>query len=84
MNVRKNEYLAHSPKKTYDIQYTLKYLNTQEYPGRSESKKDTWKYRIVEFNTPTRPEPDPLPGIFSITRPNIEKPYSLGIGGGKR
>ena len=38
--------------------------NTQEYPEIPESKKDTRKYPIVYFNTPTRPEPDPLPGIF--------------------
>ena len=44
--------------------------NTQEYPEIPESKKDTRKYPIVFFNTPTRPEPDPLPGIFSNTRPD--------------
>ena len=55
--------------------------NTQEYPEIPESKKDTRKYPIVYFNTPTRPEPDPLPGIFSNTRPDIEKPYPLGTGG---
>ena len=41
-----------------------------EYPELPESKKDTRKYPIVFFNTPTRPEPDPLPGIFSNTRPD--------------
>ena len=43
--------------------------NTQEYPEIPESKKDTRKYPILYFNTPTRPEPDPLPGIFSIPDP---------------
>ena len=54
--------------------------NYPEYPELPESKKDTQKYPIVFFNTPTRPEPDPLPGIFSNTRPDIEKPYPLGTG----
>ena len=44
--------------------------NTQEYPEIPDSKKDTRKYPIIYFNTPTRPEPDPLPGIFSNTRPD--------------
>ena len=39
-----------------------------EIPGKS--KNDTRKYPIIYFNTPTRPEPDPLPGIFSDTRPD--------------
>ena len=55
--------------------------NTQKYPKYPEipeSKKDTRKYPIVFFDTPTRPEPDPLPGILSNTRPDIEKPYPLG------
>ena len=52
--------------------------NTQEYPELPDNKKDTRKYPIIYFNTPTRPEPDPLPGIFSNTRPDIEKPYPLG------
>ena len=48
-------------------------LNTRKYPTYPEipeSKKDTRKYPIVFFDTPTRPEPDPLPGILSNTRPN--------------
>ena len=52
-----------------------------KYPEISESEKDTRKYPIVYFNTPTRPEPNTLSGIFSntdMTRPNSEKPYSLG------
>ena len=50
--------------------------NTQKYPTYPEipeipgRKKDTQKYPIVFFDTPTRPEPDPLPGILSITRPD--------------
>ena len=44
--------------------------NTQEYPEIPESKKDTRKYPIVYFDTPTRPEPDSLPGILSNTRPD--------------
>ena len=55
--------------------------NTRKYPTYPEipeSKKDTRKYPIIFFDTPTRPEPDPLPGILSNTRPDIEKPYPLG------
>ena len=51
-------------KKRDDTQYT------QKYPEIPENKKDTRKYPIIYFNTPTRPEPDPLPGIFSNTRPD--------------
>ena len=40
------------------------------YPEIPESKKDTRKYPIVYSDTPTRPEPDPLPGILSNTRPD--------------
>ena len=46
---------------------TRKYL---KYPEIPERKKDTRKYPIVFFDTPTRPEPDPLPGILPITRPD--------------
>ena len=71
-------------KKRDDIQFSPEIPgNTQEYPEIPESKKDTRKYPIVYFNTPTRPEPDPLPGIFSNTRPDIEKPYPLGTGWGE-
>ena len=61
--------------------------NTQKYPTYPkypkyleipESKRDTQKYPIVFFDTPTWPEPDPIPGILSNTRPDIEKPYPLG------
>ena len=52
------------------VQSTNTNTNTQEYPEIPESKKDTRKYPTVYFNTPTRPEPDPLPGIFSNTRPD--------------
>ena len=48
------------------------------YPKIPESQKDTWKYLIVYFDTPTRPEPELLSGILSNTRPDIEKPYPLG------
>ena len=41
------------------------------YPGIPESKKDTWKYPGVFFNTPTQPEPDPLPSILSNTGPDL-------------
>ena len=62
---------------------TRKYPKYPEYPEIPESKKDTRKYPIVIFDTPTRPDPDPLPGILSNprpdpTRPDIEKPYPLG------
>ena len=54
--------------------------NTRQYPTYAEmpeSKKDTWKYLILYFDTPTRPEPELLSGILSNTRPDIEKPYPL-------
>ena len=44
--------------------------NTQKYPEIPESKKDTRKCPIVNFDTPTRPELHPLTGIFSDTRPD--------------
>ena len=53
--------------------------NTQKYPKYPEipeSKKDTQKYPIVFFDTPSRPA---TRYFFQYpTRPNIEKPYSLG------
>ena len=55
-------------------------VNGWEMP---KSKKDTRKYPIVYFNTPTRPEPDPLPSILSTIWPDIEKPYLLGTDWGK-
>ena len=58
-----------------NTRHTRKY---PKYPEKPESKKDTRKYPIVNFDTPTRPEPDPLPSILSTTRPDIEKPYPLG------
>ena len=61
---------------------TRKYLTYPEIPEIPESKKDTGKYPIEYFDPPTRPEPDPLPGILSNTRPDIEKPYPLGTGEG--
>ena len=55
------------PRNTENTQHTRKYL---KYPEIPESKKDTRKYPIVYFDTPTRPEPDPIPGILSHTRPD--------------
>ena len=71
-NVRKNlnVWLTTSKKKRWYPIYPEIPGNTQEYPEIPESKKDTRKYPTVYFNTPTRPEPDPLPGIFSNTRPD--------------
>ena len=54
--------------------------NTQKYPTYPEipkiprntpEQKDTRKYPIVYFVTPTRPKSDPLPGILSTTRPDL-------------
>ena len=53
--------------KPRNTRHTRKY---PKYPEIPESKKDTRKYPIVFFDTPTRPEPDPLPGILSNTRPD--------------
>ena len=50
--------------------------NTQKYPEIPERKKDTRKYPIVFFDTPTRPAT--LYFVQYLTRPNIEKPYPLG------
>ena len=50
----------------------LTYPEIPEIPEIPKSKKDTWKYPIVYFYTPTRPEHDPLPGLLSNTRPDIE------------
>ena len=50
----------------------------QTYPDIPDRKKDTRKYLIIFFDTPTRPKPDPLPGILFNTRPDTEKPYPLG------
>ena len=56
-----------------DVLYSQKYLKILK------SKKDARKYLIIFFNTPTRPELDPLLGIFSNNRSNNEKPYPLVI-----
>ena len=72
--------LLSSTKIRDDIQYTRDYLLYPKIPEIPEDKKDTRKYPIVFFDTPTPPKPDPLPGILSNTRPNIEKPYPLGTG----
>ena len=65
--------------------WTQKYTKIPEkikYPEIPESKKDTRKYLIVYFDTPTRPEPDPLPGIFSDTRPDpiLKNPTRWALG----
>ena len=46
------------------------YPGIPETPGNTRRKKDARNYPIIFFDTPTRPEPDPLPGILSNTRPN--------------
>ena len=60
--------------------------NTRKYPTYPEipeSKKDTRKYPIVYFDTPTRPEPDLLPGILSNTRPDpiLKNPTRWALAG---
>ena len=47
------------------------YPEIPEIPGNTRKKKDTRKYPIVFFDTPTRPEPDLLPGILFNTRPYL-------------
>ena len=49
--------------KPRNTRHTNKYL---KYPEIRESKKYTWKYSIVYFDTPTQPEQDLLPSILSI------------------
>ena len=56
-----------NPEIPENTRHTRKYPKNPEIP---ESKKDTRKYPIVYFDTPTQPEPDPLPGILSSTRPD--------------
>ena len=56
------------PRNTENTRHTRKY---PKYPELPERKKDTRNYPIVFFDTPTRPEPDPLPGILSTTRPDL-------------
>ena len=58
----------------------IEHKNTQEYWEIPESKNDSQKYPIVYLISPTRPDPDQLPGICSNTRPDIEKPYPFGTG----
>ena len=53
--------------KPRNTRHTRKY---PKYPEIPERKKDTRKYPIVFFDTPTRPEPDLLSGILSNTRPD--------------
>ena len=60
--------------------YTKIPENTRKYPTYPEipgSKKDTRKYPIVYFDTPTRPEPNPLPGILSNTRPDPTRYWKI-------
>ena len=55
-----------------------------EYPELPESKKDTRKYPIVFSTLLPDPNPTRYPVFFPIpdpTRPDIEKPYSLGTAG---
>ena len=68
-----------NPEIPENTRHTRKY---PKYPEIPESKKDIRKYPIVNFDTPTRPESDPLPGILSNTRPDpiLKKPYPLGTG----
>ena len=49
-----------------------------DIPGNTQKKKRYPEIPDRIFDTPTRPEPDPLPGILSNTRPDNEKPYPLG------
>ena len=49
---------------------TRKYPIYPEIPEIPERKKDTRKYPIVFFDSLTRPEPNPLPGILFNTRPD--------------
>ena len=53
-----------------------------KYPEIPESKKDTWKYPIVYFDTHTRPDTQYFDQY--LTRPNIEKPHPLGTAEGVR
>ena len=62
--------------------------NTQEYPENPKNTRKYWivkkipkKYLVVYFNTPTRPELDPLSGIFSNTGPDqlLKNPTSWGL-----
>ena len=55
--------------------------NTQKYPTYPEipeRKKDTRKYPIVFFDTPTQPATRYF--VQYPTQPDIEKPYPLGTG----
>ena len=39
--------------------------------GKPKNTRHTRKYLIIFFDTLTRPEPDPLPGILPNTRPDL-------------
>ena len=58
------------PETRENTRHIRKYPKYLKYPEIPESKKDTRNYPIVFFDTSTRPEPDPLPGILSNTRPD--------------
>ena len=74
MNVRKNLTIWHTTSEKQMISNMP--CNTQEYPEIPESKKDTRKYPVVHFNTPTQPG---TRYFFKYpNRPDIEKPYPLG------
>ena len=49
---------------------TWKYRTYPKIPGNTRKKKGTRKYPIIFSGTPTRPEPDGLPGILSNTQPD--------------
>ena len=74
----KNCILGSLPKRIVEMISNIP-RNTQKYPRAPEipeSKQDAQKYPIVYFNTPTWPEPNPLPNIFSIIRlhPKLPNP----------
>ena len=54
------------------------YPEIPEIPGNTRKKKDTRKYPIVFFDTPTRPATRYF--VQYPTRPDIEKLYPLGTG----
>ena len=56
-----------------DTRNTRKYPKYPKYPKIPERKTDTRKYPIAYFDTPTRPKPDPLPGILSNTWPDLTR-----------
>ena len=61
------------PRKPKNTRHTRKY---PKYPEIPESKKDTRKYPIVFFVTPTRPEPDPI--LKNPTRWALRGEHQIG------